>query len=219
MEAGTAGTGGREGFVRGELRRFWSWYERNYRLNVTIALGLFVLQLFHLLWLTLDVVALRSTGTSLFPASGALLGVLVIVDLFEIPALFSVSLVYIHELRKKKTFKNILYLVLLNSQWVHILWITDEFVVEQFAGSSMAVWPMWLAWVAIAIDYLELPVMFDTAKRFLRAVRNGGSVEAVKEALSEETPPEAESAPVASSMTISQVPTVPEKTTGSVTGR
>src|ERR671919_487207 len=97
------------GFVRREVARFWGWYERNYALNVTIALGLFALQLLHLTWLSLDVVAARLTGTSLFPAGGPLLAALVVVDLLEIPALFSVSLVYVHELRKGWDTRSVLY--------------------------------------------------------------------------------------------------------------
>lgn len=186
----------RPGVVRTEIKRFWNWYERNYKLNITIALGLFVLQLFHLIWLALDVVAFRLTGTSLFPAHGLALGMLVVVDFFEIPALFSVSLVYINELRKKPTAKSIIFLVLLNSQWLHIMWITDNFVVKQFSGA--AAWPMWLAWAAIGIDFLELPVMYDTAKRFMVTLKSGASLEAVKAAISEEAP--------STGMTMNQMP-------------
>ena len=31
--------------------------------------------------------------------------------------------------------------------------------------------PLWLAYLAIAIDYLELPVMYDTFKKFFSAMR------------------------------------------------
>ena len=179
-----AGQAEPRGFVRREWTRFWAWYEKNYTLNVTIALGLFALQLLHLLWLTLDVVALRLVGTSFFPAQGALLGLLVIVDLFEIPALFSVSLVYINELRQGFKGRALLMLLLLNSQWLHILWITDEFVIDSFSG-SLAAWPLWLAWVAILIDYLELPVMWDTLKRFMAAMKGNGDL---REALKEDHP-------------------------------
>ena len=59
----------------------------------------------------------------------------------------------------------------LNSQWLHIFWITDEYVAAELGGSSNAALPGWLAWVAILIDYLELPVIFDTLKRLATAVR------------------------------------------------
>jgi hypothetical protein len=54
---------------------------------------------------------------------------------------------------------------------LHILWITDEFVVAEFGGESTGI-PGWLAWIAILIDYLELPVIFDTFRRFGNALRN-----------------------------------------------
>lgn len=185
MNAGTSGSERKSGGIRTQVRRFWAWYERNYKLNITIALALFVLQLFHLTWLSLDVVATRLVGHSLFPAHGLLLGILVVVDLFEIPALISVSLVYINEMRKKPNAKSALFLFLLNSQWLHIFWITDSFVVKQFGGAAGA-WPVWLAWVAIGIDYFELPVMLDTTKRFFGALASGACLEEVKASLVED---------------------------------
>ncbi len=50
-------------------------------------------------------------------------------------------------------------ILLINSQWLHIFWITDEILLEQGILSPF------LAWLAILIDYLELPVIFDTMKR------------------------------------------------------
>ena len=34
--------------------------------------------------------------------------------------------------------------------------------------------PIWLAYVAILIDYLELPVIYDTVRRLLVTLRDGG---------------------------------------------
>jgi hypothetical protein len=31
--------------------------------------------------------------------------------------------------------------------------------------------PIWLAWIAILIDYLELPVIYDTLKKFYQSLR------------------------------------------------
>ena len=45
-------------------RAFWAWYERHYRLNVTVAAVLFALQLVHLYWLAADVIALRLVDES-----------------------------------------------------------------------------------------------------------------------------------------------------------
>ena len=38
------------------------------------------------------------------------------------------------------------------------------------AGGASSL-PSWLAWIAILIDYLELPVIADTLKKFVVAVR------------------------------------------------
>ncbi len=158
-------------YARRLTREFFAWYERHYTLNISIAAGLFLLQLVHLYWLSADVVAQRLTGTSFFPLSGALQFLVLVVDYTEIPALYSVSLVYINELRKGFGWKPVLYLFFLNSQWLHIFWITDEFVIREFtgAGGSSGL-PAWLAWIAILIDYLELPVIVDTLRKFAAAV-------------------------------------------------
>ena len=145
--------------------RFWAWYERNYVLNVAFASVLFLLQIAHLTWLGADPVAVRLTAHSLFTLHGFLQYAVWFVDYTEIPALIAVSLVYVNELRHGLKWKPLLFLLFLNSQWLHIFWITDEYV----ANSNG--FPDALAWVAILIDYLELPVIFDTLKRFATAVR------------------------------------------------
>lgn len=146
--------------------RFWQWYERHYTFNVTFAAALFLLQIVHLYWLTTHVVALRLFGISFFDLIGIWKFVMVFVDYTEIPAIIITSLVYINELRKGGALKNIWFLVALNSQWLHIFWITDEFVITQLVERSTTILPFWLAWIAIGIDYLELPVIFNMVKRF-----------------------------------------------------
>jgi hypothetical protein len=75
-------------------------------------------------------------------------------------------------LRKGWNWKSFIFLLFLNSQWLHIFWITDEFVVNEFTGEeAISSLPVWLAWVAILIDYLELPVIYDTMKKFVVATR------------------------------------------------
>jgi hypothetical protein len=151
---------------------FWAWYERNYVLNVALASVLFLLQIAHLTWLGADPIATRLTDHSLFSLHGVLQYVIWFVDYSEIPALVVVSLVYVNELRRGFSWQALLYLVFLNSQWLHIFWITDEYVsAELGGGGSGASLPGWLAWVAILIDYLELPVIFDTLKRLATALR------------------------------------------------
>src|SRR5918997_1454508 len=130
-----------------------------------------MLQLVHLYWLSAHVVALRLTDDSFFSPSGVLYYAILIIDYTEVPALLSVSLVYINELRKGWSWKPLLFLLFLNSQWLHIFWITDEFVTAEFNGEAAASsLPAWLAWVAILIDYLELPVIYDTLKKFVISV-------------------------------------------------
>jgi hypothetical protein len=158
--------------VREGWRRFFDWYERNYTINISVAAGLFVLQLVHLYWLTADVVAQRLFDESYFNPDGIFYAFILVVDYTEIPALLGVSLIYINELRKGFSWKPLLFLLFLNSQWLHIFWITDEFVVNEFSGQvAQSSLPGWLAWTAILIDYLELPVIYDTIKKLFVSVR------------------------------------------------
>ncbi len=161
------------------LRDFWAWYERNYALNLGITAALFALQIVHLSWLSLDVVAERITGQGYFPLTGLARYLVLIVDYTEIPALISTSILYLYDLRKGRVARSLLFLVLLNSQWLHLFWITDEFVVAEFQGGANegSSLPAWLAWVAIGIDYLEIPVIVDTLRRFAGTLRSGRLVE------------------------------------------
>lgn len=163
-------------------RGFWAWYERTYALNVSIALALFLIQIIHLIWLSGEVVWAHLFGLPLFTFTGIWETIIVLVDYTEIPALISVSLIYINELRGGWSGKSALYLVFLNSQWLHIFWITDEYVVTMF-NSPGTVLPLWLAYLAIAIDYLEVPVMIDTTKKFFTAMHNGRTRDFLKEEL------------------------------------
>ncbi len=154
--------------------RFWAWYERHAVLNLYLATSLFLLQLLHLFWLTTHVVALRLAGESFFTPSRVFELLLVAVDYTEVPALIGTSLIYVNDLRKRFRWRGVLFLLFLNSQWLHLFWITDEFVVQKFTdspGINATILPVWIAWVAISIDYLELPVMTDTVRRTLTALR------------------------------------------------
>ena len=46
-----------------------------------------------------------------------------------------------------------------------MLWITDDVVVRTFANTSLLSWGAAVAWAAILIDYLEVPVIVDTLRR------------------------------------------------------
>jgi hypothetical protein len=151
---------------------FWEWYERHYLLNVVLASVLFLLQLVHLWWLGADPISLRLVDESFFSPSGLLQLLILFVDYTEIPALIAVSLLYVNELREGFRWRPLVFLLLLNSQWLHIFWITDEYVAAELAGAPAATsLPAWLAWVAILVDYLELPVIYDTLKRLALAIR------------------------------------------------
>lgn len=153
--------------------KFWDWYNQYYLLNLSLAAFLFTLQLIHLYWLSADVVATRLINQSYFSLSGIWYLFILVVDYTEIPALITTSLVYINELNKKFNWKSVLFLIFLNTQWIHIFWITDEFVIDQFIGTNPStILPLWLAWVAIVIDYLELPVIFDTIKKLILAIKD-----------------------------------------------
>jgi hypothetical protein len=140
------------------LSTFWSWYEKHLAVNIAIAAGLFILQLVHLYWLTTSVVWHKLTGISHFEPTGIFGILILLVDYTEIPALIATSLLYINDY-------SLIYLVLLNSQWIHLFWITDEYIIEKFFNIPGIGIPILLAWIAILIDYLELPVIYDTIKR------------------------------------------------------
>ncbi len=152
---------------------FFEWYNRHYTFALTVTTFLFLLQAFHLYWLFTDVVLFKLTGDSYFvlpPFWGALSAIL---DYTEIPALISTSLVYINMLRKDGfNWRPIRFLVMLNIQWLHLFWITDEVVVERFSSAEGVFhWAAWVAWIAILIDYAELPVMYDTAKETVKEIK------------------------------------------------
>lgn len=164
------------------IKSFFNWYERYYLLNISIAAFLFGLQIIHLYWLATDVIATMIFGRSFFDLSGIWYYLILAVDYTEIPALISTSLIYIDDIRRRGyNFKSVLFIGLLLSQFLHIFWITDEFVIEQFAGAVKAsVLPLWLAWVAILIDYLEVPVIVDTVKKVITEAKKGRLKEAAQ---------------------------------------
>ena len=139
-----------------------------------IATGLFTLQLVHLYWLTTHVVALGLIGKSIFSPPPLWEYIIIAVDYTEIPALITTTLVYLRDIRRNdRPWRALAFIVFLNSQWLHLFWITDAFVMRQFHGEIDATLPFWLAWVAIVIDYLELPVIADTIWRAILLLRPG----------------------------------------------
>jgi hypothetical protein len=161
--------------MRKSINKFWKWYEKNTTLNTGVASGLFTLQLVHLYWLTTAVVFLKLFGKSFFTPTPSFEFIITLVDYTEIPAIIVTSILYLNELRKNFNAKSLWFLFFINSQWLHLFWITDEFVIEHFTRHvGPKILPIWLAWIAIFIDYLELPVISDTLKKFFISLKEEG---------------------------------------------
>jgi len=157
--------------VRALLRRFWSWYQHHYLAVLVLTTAVFLIQLFHLYWLFTDVVLQRIFGHSFYPQgpiAHTLAFVSLAADYLEVPTLVSASLLYVNELRRGFSWRALAYLFMLNTQWIHIYWITDEVVVQSFAGPVAPQWNAVLAWIAILIDFMEIPVIIDTLRRVWR---------------------------------------------------
>jgi hypothetical protein len=107
----------------------------------------------------------KLTGQSWFSFPDDLNVVYVVADYLEVPALISTTILYVNTLRRDRTFKSVLYIILLNTQWLHILWITDSFVVQSFSLNGMFSWDASVAWIAILIDFLEVPVIIEMLKQ------------------------------------------------------
>jgi hypothetical protein len=139
---------------------FWTKYES---LNLKITFILISLQILHLYWLTADVVLQRIAGESYFGLPRILLPLFIVVDYVEIPALVSGITFYLFSIFKRGSHsrKNVVFLLLLAIQVVHIFWITDEVVYESLLDNDLVIFPVYAAWTAILIDYLEIPVMVD----------------------------------------------------------
>jgi hypothetical protein len=151
--------------LRDLFERFWRWYRRHYLATLIVTTSLFLLQLFHLYWLFTDVILKRLTGHSyfIFPASGLVLYVLI--DYLEIPTHMSGMLLYVYEFRSGVRLKSLLFFVLLQLHWVHLLWITDDVVVNTFTQRTLLTWSGIVAWGAILIDYIEVPIIGDRLHR------------------------------------------------------
>lgn len=153
--------------------RIINFYLRYQKINLKISFILISLQLLHLYWLTTDVVIYRLTGIDYFIELSDFILLFIIIDYIEIPALVSGIIYYFFALiydkkEKEKRIKNTVLLILLAIQSIHIFWITDEIVYSTFVGSDLIYMPEYFAWIAILIDYLELPVIYDLLKRIVK---------------------------------------------------
>jgi hypothetical protein len=151
-------------------QKFINFYHRYENLNLKITFILISLQIIHLYWLTSDVVLQKIYGESFFIVPKTFLPLFVLIDYIEIPALLSGIIFYTYNIRTSKgdSKRSYLFLALLVVQVFHIFWITDDVVYASFFESSFVNIPPILAWVAILIDYLELPVMADLLYKIIR---------------------------------------------------
>jgi hypothetical protein len=151
-----------------KILNFWTKYEN---LNLKISLILISLQILHLYWLTADVVLQRVTGHSYLGLPPELLPLFIVIDYVEVPALVSGITFYLFGIFKQEPHarRNIMFLLLLAIQIVHIFWITDEILYESLLGNDLVKFPVYLAWTAILIDYLEVPVMIDLFYKVFKA--------------------------------------------------
>ena len=151
------------------ISRWWhavtAWLDRHYLAALVVTTVAFLLQIFHLYWLFAAVIMEKLTGQSWFSFPKDLNFIYVVADYLEVPALISTTILYLNTFRRDRTFKALLYIFLLNTQWLHLFWITDNFVVQSFSDNGMFSWNAWVAWVAILIDYLEVPVIFEMLKQ------------------------------------------------------
>jgi len=151
----------------GVLRRIVGFYEKYENLNMKVAFFLISLQVIHLYWLTTDVAMPRAFGGEWFAFPQVPEMLFVVIDYLELPALFSGITFYLLLIRKRENLKkNASLLLMLALQVLHIFWITDEFVVQSLLQADGVALPVYLAWVAIMIDYLEIPVMVDLFRKF-----------------------------------------------------
>jgi hypothetical protein len=150
---------------------FWTKYES---LNLKITFILISLQILHLYWLTSDVVLQRILGESYLGLPRILLPLFIVVDYVEIPALVSGITFYLFSIFKRGSHsrKNVVFLLLLAIQVVHIFWITDEVVYESLLDNDLVIFPVYAAWTAILIDYLEIPVMVDLFYKTFKVKRD-----------------------------------------------
>lgn len=148
-----------------------AWYQKHRQVHVAISAILFATQIIHLIWLGGNAVWPRLFGWGFFHEEGFWGTLIAGVDYLEIPAIVSTSLLYLSDLNQQFSWHKLRLLTYINTQWIHLYWITDEVVLKSFDPMGQH-WPVWLAWSAILIDYLEVPVIYDTSKQFITNLAN-----------------------------------------------
>lgn len=124
-------------------------------------------------WLATHVLAERFFGEPWFEPNDFWQTLIIVFDYFEIPALLSATLLYGRRWYKNRSDKTALRnLIFVNLQYLHIFWITDEFAEAVLTGGPQAtILPAWLAIVAILIDFLEIPVMYESFKEATKIIK------------------------------------------------
>lgn len=149
------------------VARFYEGYEG---LGLKFTFFIISLQIIHLYWLTTTVVIKRLFAENFFAFPQVPTLLFVFIDYIEIPALFTGMVFYALQIhgRGGKVWKNWLFLSLLAVQVFHIFWITDDVVYRTLFNTVAIQIPALVAWVAIFVDYLELPVMADLFAKIIR---------------------------------------------------
>jgi hypothetical protein len=112
----------------------------------------FLTQVVHLVWMSTYVIPTKLWGSAWWSPPEAPLA---LADYLELPAIFTTTVLYLRT-------RNWRMLFLVNIQLLHIFWITDEIILNRNTLNPV------LAWMAVMIDYLEIPVIVDTTRKFVR---------------------------------------------------
>jgi hypothetical protein len=137
------------------------YFEKLKNFLVKISFILMALQIIHLFWLTCNVTLPMFNLNDLKFNEGSFL--FVSIDYLEIPSLIITCTSYLFIIfRESHKPKNILYFSMLVLQFLHIFWITDEFIVNYLYDL-----PFYLLIFVVFIDYSELFILFDLGKRLL----------------------------------------------------
>lgn len=151
------------------LKRIARFYESYETLGLKITLLLISLQVVHLYWLSTTVVIKRLFAENFFAFPQIPTILFVSIDYLEIPALFAGMVFYGLKIYKGEQVKrNALFFALLASQIFHMFWITDDVVYGTLFNTMPVAIPPLLAWAAIFVDYLELPVIGDLFYRLAK---------------------------------------------------
>jgi len=139
------------------LQKVSSFYERYESIGLKVTFVLVSLQIIHLIWLTTFVILDAPELTGGIPPI-----VFAVIDYLEVPALVSGLIFYgISAIEGRSRGKDIIYTGLLTIQFLHLYWITDTFIYMSLNFGQY----VWLALVAILIDYAEVPVIVDLFRK------------------------------------------------------